>query len=237
MQTALGLEALCCPISQEPFQDDGPQRPCMLPCGHTISLASLQLMLAPDVSHACPFCRMELPHADSHKYPVNYAILGLLASGQPSHRSGAASPSSGAPIGPEPVMATPSGPSRNAHATQDATDSTPANETPAPVSPAGGSPSSHQARSQRLLLVPQCTGDAAEQAVPGELEPEGPATSLAVDLEPGAEAATAAALRGKGIGGVFDTLPPEVRYALAMLTIITPVMVLVAGIIVWFALT
>ena len=37
----------CCPVSQEPYEPQGPNRPRTLPCGHSISHASLETVRAP----------------------------------------------------------------------------------------------------------------------------------------------------------------------------------------------
>lgn len=41
------LDGLRCPVSREAFNSEGLQRPCMLPCGHAISIESLQAVRSP----------------------------------------------------------------------------------------------------------------------------------------------------------------------------------------------
>lgn len=42
------LDALCCPVSQEPYGSAGAVRPRILPCGHTISHTSLKSVRCPE---------------------------------------------------------------------------------------------------------------------------------------------------------------------------------------------
>eukprot|EP00892_Ulva_mutabilis_P011090 jgi/Ulvmu1/8353/UM042_0059.1 len=74
------LEALCCPVSQEPYGPTGAVRPRVLPCGHTISHTSLQSILKQDSTgaHTCPICRTHLPNTSARTYATNFAILDIL---------------------------------------------------------------------------------------------------------------------------------------------------------------
>lgn len=44
----------CCPVSCEPYSPEGPQRPVVLPCGHTVSYASLEAVRRPPQSLNAP---------------------------------------------------------------------------------------------------------------------------------------------------------------------------------------
>lgn len=48
------LDALCCPVSQEPYGATGAVRPRILPCGHTISHTALQSVRHPHSFHTHP---------------------------------------------------------------------------------------------------------------------------------------------------------------------------------------
>eukprot|EP00892_Ulva_mutabilis_P000189 jgi/Ulvmu1/10170/UM006_0125.1 len=78
------VEHPCCPVSCEPYETEGPHRPVMLPCGHTISFTSLQAILSqPEDRRLCPFDRSPLAAADSHTYPLNFAVIDMLCDARP----------------------------------------------------------------------------------------------------------------------------------------------------------
>eukprot|EP00892_Ulva_mutabilis_P011092 jgi/Ulvmu1/8355/UM042_0061.1 len=70
----------CCPVSQEPYETEGPNKPRTLPCGHSISHGSLETILAQADAERrfCPIDRTPLAQATADAYPINYAIVEIL---------------------------------------------------------------------------------------------------------------------------------------------------------------
>lgn len=76
--------APCCPVSQEPYEADGPNKPRSLPCGHSISHDSLD-----QVSLAASLKPQRLsrgyPRFKAHTPSFCLSPLGILAFGPGPH--------------------------------------------------------------------------------------------------------------------------------------------------------
>lgn len=68
-----------CPITLEAYSHAPDYQPRILPCGHTISAAAVQLLLQlPLDRQVCPTDRKPLGCCTLDSFPVNYAVLGIV---------------------------------------------------------------------------------------------------------------------------------------------------------------
>eukprot|EP00892_Ulva_mutabilis_P000185 jgi/Ulvmu1/10167/UM006_0122.1 len=110
--TTNGMSIPCCPVSEEPYDLEGPNRPRILPCGHTISHAALaQILKLPNGNsrRACPIDRQPLLLRTAEDYPVNFTMIEIIRNLKSA--AAASPPAAAVAAAPVPPPRTPS-PSR-----------------------------------------------------------------------------------------------------------------------------